>query len=280
MVLRFTCPYTSQQNGRAERVLCTLNDSLRTMLLQVGASPSFWPDALATATYLLNRLPCRVCQNITPYELLLSTPPIYDHLQTFGCLCYPNTASTAAHKLASRSVACVFLGYPADTKGYRCFDPCSGRVLTLRHVYFDASVFPFRNSKTTNGAVAPHPALHDTYLPPAVTTPTTRHQPPHPCMMSPPAPHPDAPTPPPLPSSNAPHHHSLDAPSPPATLSQPTTDPPPEPSRTKHAPSQPHPMLTRANTGITKPNPKYVHAAATTPPPAPSSIRAALRDPA
>jgi histone deacetylase 1/2 len=32
IILRLTCPYTSQQNGRAERVLRTLNDSVRAML--------------------------------------------------------------------------------------------------------------------------------------------------------------------------------------------------------------------------------------------------------
>jgi len=32
-ILRLTCTYTSQQNGRAERILRTLNDCVRTMLL-------------------------------------------------------------------------------------------------------------------------------------------------------------------------------------------------------------------------------------------------------
>jgi hypothetical protein len=35
----------------------------------------------------------------------------------------------------------MFLGYPASTKGYRCYDPVSHRVLTSRHVYFDELVF-------------------------------------------------------------------------------------------------------------------------------------------
>jgi len=55
IVFRLTCPYTSQQNGRAERILCTLNDFVRTMLLHAAMPLSFWPDALNTATYLVNR---------------------------------------------------------------------------------------------------------------------------------------------------------------------------------------------------------------------------------
>src|SRR3954469_20034176 len=70
--------------------------------------------------------------------------PSYDGLRIFGCLCYPSTTSTTPHKLAPRSVACIFLGYPPNTKGYRCYDPVSHRVFTSRHVYFDEMVFPFQ----------------------------------------------------------------------------------------------------------------------------------------
>lgn len=73
IALRLTCPYTSQQNGRAERVLRTLNDGLRALMFQTALPPSFWLDALATSTYLLNRRPCRPRQNSTPFELLFGT---------------------------------------------------------------------------------------------------------------------------------------------------------------------------------------------------------------
>jgi transposase InsO family protein len=122
MVLRLTCPYMSQQNGRAERVLHTLNDSLHMMLLHTSALLSFWPDALAIVTYLLNRRSCRTHNDLTPYQLLLSVPPYYSHLRVFGCRCYPNTTTTAPHKLVTHSLPCIFLGYPADTKGYKCYD--------------------------------------------------------------------------------------------------------------------------------------------------------------
>lgn len=39
IVFRLTCPYTSQQNGRAERVLLTLNDCVRTLLFQAHILP-------------------------------------------------------------------------------------------------------------------------------------------------------------------------------------------------------------------------------------------------
>uniref|UniRef100_A0A453SKL0 Integrase catalytic domain-containing protein n=1 Tax=Aegilops tauschii subsp. strangulata TaxID=200361 RepID=A0A453SKL0_AEGTS len=58
-IFRLTCPYTSQQNGRAERILCTLNDCICTLLFHAYMPPRFWPDALATATLLINLRPCR-----------------------------------------------------------------------------------------------------------------------------------------------------------------------------------------------------------------------------
>ncbi|XP_071685228.1 uncharacterized protein [Lolium perenne] len=60
IVFRLTCPYTSSQNGRAERMLRTLNDCVRTLLFHASMPPRFWPDALATATLLVNIRPCRV----------------------------------------------------------------------------------------------------------------------------------------------------------------------------------------------------------------------------
>jgi hypothetical protein len=78
----------------------------------------------------------------------------------FGCRCFPNTTATAPNKLAPRSLPCVFLGYPDNTKGYRCYDPVTRRVLTSRHIVFDEQVFPFRQ-------VVPTPPVNPTAPPPA-----------------------------------------------------------------------------------------------------------------
>jgi hypothetical protein len=80
-----------------------------------SAAPlSFWAEALNTATYLINRRPCRATGPVTPHHLLLGVPPRYHELRVFGRLCYPKNSATTRHKLSPRSVAfaCVFLGYP------------------------------------------------------------------------------------------------------------------------------------------------------------------------
>jgi hypothetical protein len=55
IVFHLSCPYTSAQNGKAERVLRTLNNSVRTLLIHPSMPPAYWAEALAVATYLLNR---------------------------------------------------------------------------------------------------------------------------------------------------------------------------------------------------------------------------------
>jgi transposase InsO family protein len=42
IVLRLTYRYTSQQNGRADQVLRTINDSIRALLFRAHAPPNFW----------------------------------------------------------------------------------------------------------------------------------------------------------------------------------------------------------------------------------------------
>jgi hypothetical protein len=277
------------------------------MLFHAGAPLTFWPDALSTATYLLNRRPCRTRRNATPYELLLGCSPDYTHLRVFGCLCYPNMAATMPHKLAPRSAPCIFLGYPANTKGYRCYNPETRRVLTSRHVYFEETVFPFRNMEPPPVSCPP-PAT-------PVTDPIIVHQsgprPQRPAQRSDPidpvhaAARDVVPSPP---RSDDVADQALDIDT--------RADPPSGAGSASHATSRrhsahevaagigtvplsgapryddygdgpstvttappPHHMVTRSKSSIHLPNQKYAHTASVQVSPPPSSVRAAMHDP-
>nr|GEX09537.1 ribonuclease H-like domain-containing protein [Tanacetum cinerariifolium] len=54
---RFSCAHTSQQNGKSERRIRTLNNLIRTLLFQQIYQQPFWVEALNMAIYLLNILP-------------------------------------------------------------------------------------------------------------------------------------------------------------------------------------------------------------------------------
>jgi histone deacetylase 1/2 len=147
--LRLSCPYTSQQNGKAERVLCTLNDFLCTMLLHSAAPLAFWAEVLATMTYLINRHPRRATGTTTPFSLLFGVAPTYNELHVFGYRCFPNIVATSRHKLNAQSAPCIFIGYPVYHRGYRCYNITLRWVILSHHVIFDENVFPFRADSTT-----------------------------------------------------------------------------------------------------------------------------------
>jgi histone deacetylase 1/2 len=70
VLLRFSCPYTSPQNGKAERIIRTVNDIVRTLSIQASMPPKFWVEALHAATYVLNRLPTKASTAPCPYFAL------------------------------------------------------------------------------------------------------------------------------------------------------------------------------------------------------------------
>ncbi|GJT47453.1 ribonuclease H-like domain-containing protein [Tanacetum coccineum] len=53
----FSCPRTSQQNGKSEHMIHTINNVVRSLLFQARLPPEYWVKALLTTAYLLNILP-------------------------------------------------------------------------------------------------------------------------------------------------------------------------------------------------------------------------------
>jgi hypothetical protein len=129
VLMQMSCPYTSPQNGKAERILYTINNMLHSLLLHASIPARYWVEGLHTTTYLLNRLPTKAITTTSPYFTLHGVTPSYEHLHMFGCACYPNLSAKATHKLAPRSTKCIFLGYSADHKGYRCLDLTTNNII-------------------------------------------------------------------------------------------------------------------------------------------------------
>ena len=71
----------------------------------------FWSQGVLTATYLINRLPSRVLDFKSPYEVLKGRKLNLSQLKVFGCTCFVHIQSSHRDKLDPRAVKCVFLGY-------------------------------------------------------------------------------------------------------------------------------------------------------------------------
>ncbi|PRQ27893.1 putative RNA-directed DNA polymerase [Rosa chinensis] len=101
---RFSCPYTPQQNGLAERKHRHIATMARTLLLTLGAPQNLWADAFFTSVYLINLLPTPTLNWDTPHTRLYGHPPPYSSLRVFGCSCFPILGTNVPNKLSSRSV--------------------------------------------------------------------------------------------------------------------------------------------------------------------------------
>jgi len=57
LIHQTSCPNTPPQNGVAKQKNCKLLETTRAMIFDAQVPTRFWPEAVATTTYLLNRLP-------------------------------------------------------------------------------------------------------------------------------------------------------------------------------------------------------------------------------
>ena len=60
-----TIPRTPYQNGVAERIIRTITEKVRTLLIDAKLSQEFWGAAVLTATFLINRIPSRALKSNT-----------------------------------------------------------------------------------------------------------------------------------------------------------------------------------------------------------------------
>jgi hypothetical protein len=150
---QFSCLGAHAQNGLAERKYRHLLETARAIMIASSVSPHFWAEADSTATYLINIQAFSTLQCGTPFEHLCGKTPDYSSLHVFCCVCYVLLAPHEHTKLTAQYVDCVFFGYSAEHKGYRCWDLVARRMRMPRDVVFDES-HPFYPRPTTDASPA------------------------------------------------------------------------------------------------------------------------------
>lgn len=147
-----SCVDTPQQNGVAERKNRHLLEVSRALLFAMNVPNRFWNEALLTAAYLINRMPTRVLNYITPLQALKNMFPenrSFTDLtpKIFGCIAFVHIHSHNRGKLDPRAHKCIFLGFSPTQKGYKCFDPKSGKYYVSMDVtFFEKQPFFEKNS--------------------------------------------------------------------------------------------------------------------------------------
>lgn len=133
---RLTTPYTPQSNGIAERMNRTLLEKARCMLLSSGLPPSFWAEAVATACYIRNRCPTSSLNWEIPYEKLFNKTVNIGYFRTFGAKVHVLDKEPGKDKFAARSSPGIFVGYPAQSSGYRVWLSEKKKIVISRDVKF------------------------------------------------------------------------------------------------------------------------------------------------
>ncbi|XP_065091273.1 uncharacterized protein LOC135712243 [Ochlerotatus camptorhynchus] len=84
-----TVPYNLEQNGLAKRMNRTVVEKARCLLLDADLDKSFWAEATAMATFLVNRSPTKSVP-VTPEERFTGKRPDLSELRVFGAkvMCY------------------------------------------------------------------------------------------------------------------------------------------------------------------------------------------------
>lgn len=89
IIHQYICPYTPSQNGAAERKHKHITETVIALLHHSGVPLKYWFDAIANATFLVNRMPSLTLNHLNPFEVLFHQSPDHSSFKFFGCQCFP-----------------------------------------------------------------------------------------------------------------------------------------------------------------------------------------------
>jgi len=128
-----TAPYSSQQNGKAERANRYIMERVREALLDAGAEEELWAEALSSVIHVLNRSP-KAGQDVTPLEALTGRRPEVKGFCVWGSRAWALKPKQQQRKLEPRTDVGRFVGYTVGGKAYRILADCSNKVFERRDV--------------------------------------------------------------------------------------------------------------------------------------------------
>nr|KAJ0186990.1 hypothetical protein LSAT_V11C900458530 [Lactuca sativa] len=115
-----TAPYTSQQNGVAERKNRTLKEMVNSMLSYSSLSEGFWGEVMLASCYIFKKTPNKRSKN-TPYELCCKNVPNLNYLKVWSCRAVVRLIKPKRKTLGERGIDCIFIGYAEHSTAYKFY---------------------------------------------------------------------------------------------------------------------------------------------------------------
>ncbi|GMF27838.1 unnamed protein product [Phytophthora fragariaefolia] len=150
--------HTPEQNGVAERMIRTITEKMRCMLLHFDLPELMWGEAALTATYCVNILPSSARGLEVPYAVWYRKVLAYEKLRTFGCAALAYVDKVERHKMETKAKEDVFVGYSREKRGYRLLDSKTNK---FRHtvVFYETKA-----GRVLNGSNSTHEESVSDYL--------------------------------------------------------------------------------------------------------------------
>ncbi|PPJ52893.1 hypothetical protein CBER1_11827 [Cercospora berteroae] len=140
-----TTAYNSEQNGRAEVSNHIVATTARKLMIASSLPKSLWPETVAAATYLLNKMPSQALDGESPYSVLMkhfgreedALQPDVSNLKAYGCTAYVyDNDRRRGDKFAPSALKGALVGYESRTI-YRVWLPSLHKVIRSVSVRFD-----------------------------------------------------------------------------------------------------------------------------------------------
>ncbi|RDX85355.1 hypothetical protein CR513_33471, partial [Mucuna pruriens] len=136
VIHELTCVNTPQQNVATKRKNRHLLEVARALLFQMFVSNVYWGEVVLTTTYLINILPTCVLNNISLIKHMLSFFPFSPLMLSLPSHAFVHSHDPYHRKLDPRAIKCVFIDYPSNEKGFKCYYPLNHLVFVLMDVTF------------------------------------------------------------------------------------------------------------------------------------------------
>ena len=127
------------------------------MLSHADLSNVYWAEAVATATYLCNRMVSVALKSgQTPYHLWFGEKSDLKHLTVFGCVVYAHVPDDERKKLDQKAVKLRFIGYTEISGNYKVWNEDKRKCYIHHDAIFNEC--DFGKSNTTEVEVNEQPA--------------------------------------------------------------------------------------------------------------------------